>query len=271
MSALHNSHSISSNHYRRAMTSVRRKIEGAHNQESEYSRSHTMLIRKLQLHPTEFGVISISHGMWEVPLADVPVFLQHTDLPDFQRDMILKMYKDRMELLQHPPTEIEQNENYISQLFDAFIDGTSLAENERMHLLLKILLEADDSVLSQYTLNREQADSKIERLVKGSWLMRPSSIADSKDKTAIVRVISTKCKTDSVVRHLLLIKIVGLGYVMMSPLDDATLADCRLRGMPNFDDDESRYFQMSCLFSNFIDAIDYMSKSYGFDLDLLVR
>lgn len=270
MNPLHNPHSRSAGHYKRAMTAVKRKLEGS-DKDAEYCRSHSMLIRKLQLHPTELGVISVSHGMWEIPLMDIPDFLQQTELPDFQRDMISNMYKDRMELLCHPPTDVEQNVNYISHLFDEFINGASLAANERMHLLLKILLEADDSVLNQYTTNREQADSKIERLVKGSWLMRSSSIADSQDKTAIVRVISTKCKRDAIIRHFLLIKIVGLGYVIMAPLDEASLADCRERGMPNFDDDEARYFKMASIFSNFIDAIDYMSKSYGFDLDLLVR
>lgn len=188
----------------------------------------------------------------------------------YRKDILLK----RIETQQFIPEEFsdytksivkeEEKEKYIEDLFYKFIRGTNITEIEKS--ILDNNLHIDDTLLSSWVDigdNLELRQKGIDMLsnsVKGSWLIRKSSVVES--DTIIPRVISFKSYDNNIYHHLIA-KVPGFGYI--------TFTDVRNALMPSETDENPRFVNVFNIYASFIDLIKHESQNLGFCLDFMIK
>lgn len=160
----------------------------------------------------------------------------------------------------------EEKETYIKDLFFKFIKGVDHI-NKIEKSILDNNLHIDDTLLSSWVdvgdnlELRQKGIDMLSKSVKGSWLIRKSSVIES--DTIIPRVISFKSTIDGVIYHYLIAKIPGFGYI--------TFTDSRNSVMPSESDENPRFINIYNVYASFIDLIEKESQKLGFCLDFMIR
>lgn len=199
----------------------------------------------------------------------------HVPIPEEHRRVMVERAQRRLQLVQQPVSEDEKKPEYLDTIFKEFLSTqTPETYDERKRCLLSVLWDINEgSLLHHVCTSREEANQRMTTLRPGSFLIRPSSIGDSKDGTIRLRAITCKSFDGRVLEHALVAAVGGLGYLVLC-LNAEEVSECyRHGGMPDpYDEgkDDVRYFRYGGMFADFLDVLVALSKRMGFSLSQMI-
>lgn len=207
-----------------------------------------------------------------------PEPFEHVPIPEEHRRVMIQRAQRRLELVQNNATEDEKKPAYLHAIFTEFLSTESLETYDaRKRCLLSVLWDINEgSLLHHVCTSREEANQRMTTLRPGSFLIRPSSIGDSKDGTIRLRAITCKSFDGRVLEHALVAAVGGLGYLVLC-LNAQEVSECyRHGGMPDpyhtyhEGKDDVRYFRYGGMFADFLDVLVALSKRMGFSLSQMI-
>jgi hypothetical protein len=206
--------------------------------------------------------------MFEISLEDARSLSTYpgTSQPIYRKDVFQTRLQRQIELATQPVTDQEKSPDYLRTLFATFCeDETRLSEREK--LILFTYLHIDDGLVC--FANREQAVEKMKEMSVESYLIRPSSIADSEG--ALVRVL-TYANRNGKIFHILITHTFGLGYIWFG-CDEHNFREFGML-RPQLDNDslpDNRYISVIQMSPSFPELLKFLSKHAGFSMTSLIN
>lgn len=206
--------------------------------------------------------------MFEISLEDARSLTTYpgTSQTIYRNDVFVTRLQRQLELARQPVSDQERSPDHLRTLFARFCeDETCLSEREK--LILFTYLHIDDGLVC--FANREQAVAKMKGMPVESYLIRPSSIADSEG--ALVRVL-TYANRNGNIHHILITHTFGLGYIWFG-CDEHNFREFGML-RPQLDDNsqpDNRYISVIQMSPSFPELLKFLSKQAGFSMTCLIN